>query len=82
MTQTPDEPRDDPSGEARARAFAMAPRLLVALAGACTLSGVVGFAVLLSGAGALPVPLLLAPPVLVLAAAPLWFARSRAEGVR
>ncbi len=59
-------PNDHRPPATRDAAFALVPRFLVALAGACTLSGLVGFAMLVAGAGAPPIALLLAPPVLVL----------------
>jgi hypothetical protein len=60
--------------------MAAIPRLLVALAGACTLSGLVGFGMALSGAGAPPLPVLLAPPVVVLVVGVLMILRN--DGAR
>ncbi len=63
------------SPAARARLLAPAPRVLLALAGACTLSGVGGFAWIVLGQGAPPAVALLAPPALVLVAAPFYVLR-------
>jgi hypothetical protein len=60
--------------------YALAPRLLLALAGACTLSGLLGFTMLIAGAGPPPLPLLLAPPAIVLLAAPWIHLRRRSAG--
>jgi hypothetical protein len=65
----------------REAALSAMPRLLVALAGACTLSGVVGFSMLVGGGGAPPLPLLLAPPVLVLIGG-CWMIFRRGENAR
>ena len=73
---TNDDSRPGPD-DAQAAALAMAPRALVALAGACTLSGALGLLSIVAGFGAPPIVALLVPPALVVAAVPLWYIRSR-----
>ena len=75
MNDDPEPPID------REAALSTVPHLLVALAGACTLSGVVGVSMLAGGAGAPPLPILLAPPVLVLVGG-CWTIIRRGENAR
>ena len=82
MTETPaDSPaplsRGDGGSTGRDAALTMVPRLLVALAGACALSGGIGMASLCFGYGAPHLLVLLAPPAVVLFAAPAVFLRAR-----
>lgn len=74
---SPDDGGVEESGTRRAAALAMVPRLLVALAGACALSGAVGMASLFLGYGAPHLLVLLAPPAVVLLVAPAAFLRVR-----
>jgi hypothetical protein len=68
MTPTgPDDPDTRPGG-VRPASLAMVPRVLVALAGGCTVSGVLGFAWIATGHAAPATSWLLVPPALVLAA--------------
>jgi len=67
-----DAPRPPTTRDA---AYALVPRFLVALAGACTLSGLVGFGMIVGGADAPPIALLLAPPGIVLVAFPWMLLR-------
>ena len=86
MTQTPSDgpaplsPGDgsvDERSSGRDAALAMVPRLLVALAGACALSGAIGTASLFLGYGAPHLLVLLAPPAVVLFVAPGVLLRAR-----
>jgi hypothetical protein len=80
-TMDPTPPETPVTPPAHEDLLAFLPRLAVALAGACTLSGVVGLALILGGYGAPPLHWLLAPPAAVLVGGVVWL-RSRRRGRR
>ena len=72
ITPPPDDSPRRPAG-----AVDIVPYALLALAGACTLSGAIGVAWVLTWREPPPVALLLVPPVVVLVAAPSILLRRR-----
>jgi len=78
-TPAPDDPAlaAPPPAGAGGAALDLVPPVLLALAGACTLSGAVGVGWMLARGEAPHVGLLLAPPVVVLVAAPPILRRRR-----